>query len=224
MKFFNAVVLALAQAQSFEEKGLTLQKKVDNVMSKCYTFMEKSMTCQPPNTKLGKYQFRISKVKNLPNFRTETEILSKNTQLILIIACKRRCLALQRGQVWSTKQRLRLQKATTGRSRRRIRLYHGWNWWKWVLWKGLRIPKHATQVPEQIRGRLPEIIQGSLQCRRTRRLPEARRLGKSIWRDPCWSYCHEKGLREWKGLRPGTLLIHFVYKMFIAKCFWIKQK
>ena len=63
MKFFNAVVLALAQAQSFEEKGLTLQKKVDNVMSKCYTFMEKSMTCQPPSGKLGKYQFRISKVK-----------------------------------------------------------------------------------------------------------------------------------------------------------------
>ena len=77
MKFFNAVVLALAQAQSFEEKGLTLQKKVDNVMSKCYTFMEKSMTCEPPSGKLGKYQFRISKVKNrilnrknLSNFST----------------------------------------------------------------------------------------------------------------------------------------------------------
>ncbi|CAG5105697.1 Oidioi.mRNA.OKI2018_I69.chr1.g2371.t1.cds [Oikopleura dioica] len=64
MKFFNAVVLALAQAQDFEEKGLSLQKKVDNVMSKCYTFMEKSMTCQPPSGKLGKYQYRISKLVN----------------------------------------------------------------------------------------------------------------------------------------------------------------
>ena len=83
MKFFNAVVLALAQAQSFEEKGLTLQKKVDNVMSKCYTFMEKSMTCQPPNTKLGKYQFRISKVKKHAKFSNRNRNLFKKHSINL---------------------------------------------------------------------------------------------------------------------------------------------
>ena len=53
--------IALAQEEG-DGRAMSLQKKIDNAGKKCSVYMEKAMVCEPPSSKIGKYNFRLEKV------------------------------------------------------------------------------------------------------------------------------------------------------------------
>ena len=59
MKIGILFLLSFAKSQS------SLEQKVENISKKCSTFMEKAYHCYPPKGKIGKYNYRIKKVKVL---------------------------------------------------------------------------------------------------------------------------------------------------------------
>ena len=67
MKLYSFIAaVALAQngpGDSNAERAMSLDKKIDNAQTKCGFYMQKAMTCDPPNSKIAKYTFRFDKVK-----------------------------------------------------------------------------------------------------------------------------------------------------------------
>ena len=45
-----------------------LERCVNIVKAKCAVFMERAMVCDPPATKIGKYTFRLDKVRDEDEF------------------------------------------------------------------------------------------------------------------------------------------------------------
>jgi len=56
----SALFATIALAQ--DERAMSLDKKIENAQSRCGTFMEKALVCEPPSEKIGKYTFRLDKV------------------------------------------------------------------------------------------------------------------------------------------------------------------
>ena len=68
----SALFATIALAQ--DERAMSLDKKIENAQTKCGVFMEKALVCEPPSEKIGKYTFRLDKVRiNFFEFLLETQ-------------------------------------------------------------------------------------------------------------------------------------------------------
>ena len=64
MKLFALFSVALAQdaGPGDGSRAMSLEKKISNAKVKCYYYMQKALVCNPPSSKITKYNHRIEKV------------------------------------------------------------------------------------------------------------------------------------------------------------------
>ena len=60
MKIFGLLAAAVLAK---DERAMSLDKKINNAKEKCGYYMNKAMVCHPPSGKIGKYKFRLNKVR-----------------------------------------------------------------------------------------------------------------------------------------------------------------
>jgi len=72
--------IALAQEDN-EGRAMSLQKKIDNAGKKCSVYMEKAMVCEPPSSKIGKYNFRLEKVSDNFHFECLSNLSPRSSRM-----------------------------------------------------------------------------------------------------------------------------------------------
>ena len=80
MKLFALFTVALAQegAPGDGSRAMSLDKKISNAKVKCNYYMEKALVCNPPSSKISKYNHRIEKVLLDAKFHLESGKCDKN--------------------------------------------------------------------------------------------------------------------------------------------------
>lgn len=80
MKLFALFSVALAQdaGPGDGSRAMSLDKKISNAQVKCNYYMEKALVCNPPSSKISKYNHRIEKVLLDAKHHLETGKCDKN--------------------------------------------------------------------------------------------------------------------------------------------------
>jgi len=81
MKLFALFSVALAQdaGPGDGSRAMSLDKKISNAQVKCNYYMEKALVCNPPSSKISKYNHRIEKVLLDAKHHLDTGKCEKNT-------------------------------------------------------------------------------------------------------------------------------------------------
>ena len=80
MKLFALFSIALAQDSGPGDgsRAMSLDKKISNAQVKCNYYMQKALDCEPPSSKISKYNHRIEKVLLDAKHHLEADKCEKN--------------------------------------------------------------------------------------------------------------------------------------------------